>query len=84
MYHVWQKLYGKKNRDEHMSIHLDELKNECQKCGKKYRWHSSLSKHMNVKHPPTPHPTPERSPSPEFQVTSYLSIQNYRTSWSYT
>ena len=56
----------KKYRDEHMAIHLDELKNKCPKCSKKYRWHSSLSKHMIVKHPPTPHPTPERSPSPEF------------------
>ena len=63
-YHMWQKLY-RKNRDKHMSIHPDKLKNECPKC-KKYRWDSSLSKHMSVKHPAAPHPTPERSPSLEF------------------
>ena len=59
---------GQKNRDEHMALHSDKLKNECPKCHKKYRWHSSLSKHMDVKHPPTPHPLPppERSSSPEF------------------
>ena len=66
MYHMWQKLFGKKYRDEHMALHLDKLKNECPKCSKNYRWHSSLSKHMAVKHPPTPHPPPERSSSPEF------------------
>ena len=57
---------GKKYRNEHMAIHLDEPKNKCPKCSKKYRRHSSLSKHINVKHPPTPCSTPERSPSPEF------------------
>ena len=68
MYHLWQKVYLKKKkyRDEHLAIHSKELKNECPKCGKKYRWHSSMAKHMTARHSPTPHPTPDRSPSPEY------------------
>ena len=61
-----KKFTKKKYRDEHLAIHLKELKNECPKCSKKYRWHSSLAKHMTARHPPTPCPTPDRSPSPEY------------------
>ena len=61
-----KKFTKKKYRDEHLALHSNKLKNECPKCGKKYRWHSSLAKHMTARHPPTPHPTPDRSPSPEY------------------
>ena len=52
-----------------MAIHLETLRFECDVCSKKYRWWSSLAKHMSSKHPPTPPPASEhceRSPSPEF------------------
>ena len=59
----------KKNLDKHMAIHLETLRFECDVCGKKYQWQSSLAKHMGSKHAPTPPPASEhheRSPSPEF------------------
>ena len=46
----------KKNLDEHMTLHRDILRFQCESCGKKFRWHYSLSIHMKCKHPPTPPP----------------------------
>ena len=49
---------AKKNLDEHMDLHRDILRFQCENCSKKFRWHSSLSKHMKCKHP---QPSPFRS-----------------------
>ena len=41
----------KKNLDKHMALHSDILRFQCESCGKKSRWCSSLSIHMRCKHP---------------------------------
>ena len=46
---------AKKNLDGHMALHRDILRFQCENCGKKFRWCSSLSKHMKCRHP---HPSP--------------------------
>ena len=55
-----------KNLKEHMSLHSDVLKYKCSICGKRYRWRSSLDSHTKLKHPPTPLPRSQHSPSSEY------------------
>ena len=68
MCHLWQEVYRKKNLDEHMQIHTPTLHFAHTKCGKEFRWQSSLSKHTLCKHPqhlpPSAHQ--DKSPSPKF------------------
>ena len=55
----------KKNWNQHLELHSDDLKEVCTLCGKAFHWRSSLRVHMWVKHPSTPS-TPPRPPSPEY------------------
>ena len=57
-----KKFSEKKNRDQHMELHSDDLKEVCTICGKAFHWKSSPRIHRQVKHPSTP-PSP---PSPEY------------------
>ena len=56
----------KKNLDQHMELHSDNLKEVCKTCRKRLQRRSSLRVHIRVKHPPLTPSSPPRLASPEY------------------